>query len=181
MSRSDSLGATANPDPGQMANAFRDALSRLASGVAVASCWEGQTPRGLLVSSLIGLSPEPPRVLFCVAKTATSHRAFLAAESCGLSVLADAQARDARAFARSDQTAQRFTSGGWRLDYPRPPRLADALATFEATIAERRDAGTHTILIAEVSALAVADGAPLLYFRRAFRSLAPAGDLAPPD
>src|SRR4051794_6210300 len=55
-------------DPG----AFKDALARLASGVAIISCWDDGAPRGLLVSSITGLSVDPPRFLFCVRKEASS-------------------------------------------------------------------------------------------------------------
>jgi flavin reductase len=40
------------------------------------------TPRGLLVSSITGLSVDPPRFLFCVRKEASSHDALLAADPC---------------------------------------------------------------------------------------------------
>ena len=77
------------PRPSVDATAFREAMARLASGVAVVACWDGETPRGLLVSSLTALSTQPPRVLFCVGKTASSHAALLAAQDCSLNLLSD--------------------------------------------------------------------------------------------
>ena len=68
--------------------AFKEVLAHLASGVAIISCWDGQTPRGLLVSSIIGLSVEPPRFLFCVRKEAGCHDALRSARECGVAFLA---------------------------------------------------------------------------------------------
>ena len=54
---------------------FKEVLAHLAGGVAIISCWDGDTARGLLVSSITGLSVEPPRFLFCVRKEAACHEA----------------------------------------------------------------------------------------------------------
>jgi len=151
--------------------AFRDGLARLASGVAVAACWSEGRPRGLLVSSLTGLSTEPPRVLFCVRKSSASHDALLAADAISLSILTPDHAAEAERFSRTDLAAERFGQA-WRLRPMEPPALTDALASLSGPVHCRIDAGTHTVLILDVSVTQSRDAAPLIYFGRAFEVLA---------
>jgi flavin reductase len=151
--------------------AFKDGLARLASGVAVAACWSGGQPRGLLVSSLTGLSTEPPRVLFCVRKAASSHDVLLAAEAISLSILTLDHAAEAERFSRSDLASERF-GDAWRLNHVEPPTLNDALVSLSGPIHCRIDAGTHTVFILDVSVSQSRDAAPLIYFARGFEALA---------
>ncbi len=153
------------------AAAFKDGLSRLASGVAVAACWSDGQPRGLLVNSLTGLSTEPPRVLFCVRKAASSHEALLAAEAVSLSILTPDHATEAERFSRSDLAEERF-GPAWRLNPVEPPTLADALVSLSGPIHCRIDAGTHTVFVLDVSVTSSRDAAPLVYFDRGFEVLA---------
>jgi flavin reductase len=151
--------------------AFKNGLARLASGVAVAACWADGQPRGLLVNSLTGLSTEPPRVLFCVRKAASSHDALLAAEAISLSILTPNHAVEAERFSRSDLARDRF-GAAWRLNTVEPPILEDALVTLSGPIHCRIDAGTHTVFILDVSATQSRDASPLVYFDRGFEALA---------
>lgn len=157
--------------PPAEAEAFKTGLARLASGVAVVSCWSGDQPRGLLVSSLTGLSTEPPRVLFCVRKAASAHGALLAASSIGLSILAADDEREALRFSSSDLAHERF-GDGWRTTPQRPPLLKDALVALSGQVHCRIDAGSHTIFILNVTHAEARDGAPLVYFDRRFGQLA---------
>ena len=151
--------------------AFKDGLARLASGVAVAACWADGRPRGLLVNSLTGLSTEPPRVLFCVRKAASSHDALLAAEALSLSILASDHTAEADRFSRSDLADERFGSA-WRLNPVEPPALTDALVSLSGPVHCRIDAGTHTVFILDVSVSDSRPAAPLVYFDRGFEALA---------
>jgi len=152
-------------------DAFRDAMAMLASGVAVVTCWEGETPRGLLVSSITALSTEPPRMLFCVRKAASSHNALFRSRRCAVAILAEPDQREAERFSRTDLTHERFDPALWLLDQAAPPRLKSALIGLEGTISSRIDAGTHTVFILNVAEVQVSPGRPLVYFDRDFRSL----------
>ena len=151
---------------------FRDGLAKLASGVAIVACWADGQPRGLLVSSLTGLSTQPPRILFCVRKAAAAHAALLAAEAVGVSLLDKDDLEEAQRFAAADRARERFGDSGWRLDPTRPPERRDALAAFSGPVRCRLDGGTHTIFILDVARADARDADPLLYFERGFRKLA---------
>ena len=151
--------------------AFRNGLAKLASGVAIVACWADGQPRGLLVSSLTGLSTQPPRILFCVRKAAGAHAALLAAETVSVSLLDEADREEAERFATGDRAAERFGDGRWTLDPRAPPQRQDSLAAFAGPIRSRIDGGTHTVFILDVSQAHARDADPLLYFERAFRRL----------
>ncbi len=158
-------------DPPVDLEAFKDALARLASGVAIISCWDGPTPRGLLVSSITGLSVEPPRFLFCVRKEASSHDVLLAAGACGIAILAAGDEAEALRFASSAQAHERFTDPRWDLTPPGAPRLQAGLTSAACVIDQTIDAGGHTIVLVTATHLTIRPGAPLVAYDRAFHAL----------
>jgi flavin reductase len=159
------LWPPADPD------AFRGGLAKLASGVAVVACWADGKPRGLLVSSLTGLSTEPPRLLFCVRKAAAAHGPLLRAEAIGVSLLHSDDRQEALRFCSSELAAERFAAERWRLDLHAPPIRAEALATFTGPVCSRIDAGSHTVFILDASRVDVRQAEPLVYFERGFRDI----------
>jgi len=151
--------------------AFRNGLAKLASGVAIVACQTPVGPQGLLVSSLTGLSTQPPRLLFCVRKQASAHAALLQAPRVAVSLLDDADRDEAERFAGSDRATERFADQAWRLDRGVPVRRG-ALAAFTGPLHCRIDAGTHTVFILDVAHAEARDADPLVYFERGFRALA---------
>ncbi len=159
-------------DPPIAAGAFKEALAQLASGVAIVSCWDGATPKGLLVSSITGLSVDPPRFLFCVRKEASSHDVLVRAERCGVAILAAHDEAEALRFASSSLSHERFAPEAWRLTDGAPPTYQGGLSTTTCTIDQRIDTGTHTVFIATAAAVTLAPGQPLVAHDRSFQRLA---------
>jgi flavin reductase len=153
---------------------FKAALARLASGVAIISCWDGASPRGLLVSSITGLSVDPPRFLFCVRKEASSHDALLAAGACGVAILSAEDEREALRFASPAQAAERFTDPRWDLARGQAPYLRAGLTSALCTIDTTIDAGGHTIVLTTARHCTTRPGAPLVAFDRALRTVSAA-------
>jgi len=159
-------------DPPIDPEAFKAALARLASGVAIVSCWDGSTPRGLLVSSITGLSVDPPRYLFCVRKEASCHDALARSERCGVAILAEHDQAEALRFSGSSLSDERFAPESWRLTDEAAPSYRGGLSTTAGTIDQRIDAGTHTIFIVTATSLVLAPGQPLVAHDRSFQRLA---------
>lgn len=158
--------------------AFKEALARLASGVAIISCWDGaphaeRSPRGLLVSSISGLSVDPPRFLFCVRKEASSHDVLVRAEHCGVAILAEHDEAEALRFSTSGLGHERFNPGRWRLAADAPPTYRGGLSTTACRIEQRIDTGTHTVFIVAAASVNLSPGLPLVAHDRSFRRLAP--------
>lgn len=167
----EALAIAGHAGPGQ----FKEVLARLAGGVAIVSCWDQGRPQGLLVSSITGLSVEPPRFLFCVRKDASSHDAFLRADRCGVTILSHRDKAEAQTFIQPDLKASRFQSAAWRLMAPAPPIFHGGLSSTACLISTKIDAGSHTILIVTAQSVTMKDGEPLLTFNRNLQSLSPMG------
>ena len=73
------------------AKAFKDALSRFASGVTVVTVEEGGEVLGITVSAFLSVSLDPPLVLVSIDKRARSHEAFGRVGRYAVSVLAAGQ------------------------------------------------------------------------------------------
>jgi flavin reductase len=155
-------------DPG----AFKDALARLASGVAIISCWDGASPRGLLVSSITGLSVDPPRFLFCIRKEASSHDALLAAGACGVAILSARDEEEALRFATPSRASERFADPRWDLALGDAPRLRAGLTSAVCVIDATIDAGGHTIVLVTARHCTTRPGDPLVAFDRALGTVA---------
>lgn len=153
--------------------AFREALSRFASGVTVVITRNGSGAHvGFTASAFSSLSLSPPLVLVCLQKDADSYEAFMQAERFTISILAAGQEGIARRFA---------TKGIDKLDgtpvvaAPESglPRIDGASAWLDCQMHSRPDGGDHRILIGEVLAAGTGGAEPLLHFNRTFGRFQP--------
>ena len=150
---------------------FRQAMARLAGGVAVVACQGADGPAGLLVSSLVTLSVDPARILFCVRKEAAAHRHLARANDVSISVLADHDREEAERFSTRDLAPARFDPARWTLASNAPPALSGALISLRGRREQLIDAGSHSMFIVRVREAASQAHQPLVYFARGFRSL----------
>ena len=153
--------------------AFRHAMGCFATGICIVST---RTPDGLLlgltVNSFSSVSLEPPLVLFCLARSASRFREFLAADHYAVNMLSRAQKEVSQRFAKpgvsewGDLPIEAWETGA--------PILPGALANIECVVENRFDAGDHVIVVGRVVRLRTeAAHDPLLYFQAAYRDLAP--------
>lgn len=150
---------------------FRAAMSRLAAGVVVVTTREADgTPRGFTATSFCSLSLDPPLVLVCLAHTSSSFAAFDDCEEFAVSILGAEHTDVALRFATSG--ADKFPDGEHELTPSLLPVVAGALGRLDCRVHERHRAGDHTILIGRVTDARPAPGEPLLYYDRAFRTVA---------
>lgn len=153
------------------ASDFRQALGRFAAGVTVVTTrlGEGQLA-GITVTAFSSLSLEPPLVLVCLDRRAYLHDKLTVGQPLAVNLLAAEQESLSRLFASREldpfaQVEHALGPGG-------APRLVGALATIEGPVVERIAGGDHTIIVARVEHVTVAEGEPLVYFRGAYRRLA---------
>jgi len=165
----------ASETPGLQVSEFKTALARLAGGLAIVSCWFENAPHGLLVSSITGLSLDPPRYLFCIRREASAHKALVGASVCGVSILSSEDEGEATTFTDVGLRALRFSGPWWRRADPHPPLLDSALTTATCLIDRIIDAGTHSIVLVTAQSWSVRQGEPLLSYNRGLRRLHPQG------
>jgi 3-hydroxy-9,10-secoandrosta-1,3,5(10)-triene-9,17-dione monooxygenase reductase component len=150
---------------------FRHACSRFATGVTIASVLDsGGTPHGLTVNSFASVSLSPPLVLICLGQEVTMIDAFRAAGYFGISVLSETQRELAERFARKGH--DRFGGTRWHAGATGVPLLDDSLAEIECAVTHRFTAGDHEILVGEMLAAHIGEGAPLIYHASRYRELA---------
>src|SRR3954451_21580842 len=83
-----------------VADTFREAMARLAAGVAVVTARrDAGHPCGLVATSVSSFSAAPPSLLVSVAHTSRCHEALSAGDAFGVHVLAADQEPLARVFA----------------------------------------------------------------------------------
>lgn len=150
---------------------LRDALGCFATGVTIVTCLDGRgEPVGLTANSFTSLSLEPPLLLVCVGRTASSAAALTAATHFAVNVLQTGQQPASIRFATRKE--DRFTATPWSPGEYGPPVLLDSLGVFECAAHAVHDGGDHHIVIGRVLRASF-DSAldPLLYFRGRYRRL----------
>jgi flavin reductase ActVB len=144
---------------------FREAMSHLASGVAVVTARRADgEPCGIAATSLVSYSVRPPSLLVCVWHESRCHEALTQAERFGVHLLRSDQVEVAHRFA-DRQAADKFAGSEWRWDED-VPELADALAYLRCRRAENFLRYDHTILIGDLETGRIGPGEPLVYARR---------------
>ncbi len=154
-------------DPLAVARArqFREVLGRFASGVAVVTGADGDTPVGLTCQSFTSVSLDPPLVLFCPARTSRAWPLIWRSGAFCVNVLADDQVEISDVMA--SRGADKFAGLSWHpSEATGSPRLSGAAAYVDCSISAVHEAGDHFVVIGRVQDLAVGDGVHGLTFHR---------------
>jgi 3-hydroxy-9,10-secoandrosta-1,3,5(10)-triene-9,17-dione monooxygenase reductase component len=164
------LPAQSHLAPALEERAFRDALGRFATGVALVTAAPGGEPAGLVVNSLASVSLEPPLISFCPSRRSLTWSRMRRAGRFGVNVLASHHERFVgRA---TPPGADRFADLDWEFTPSGVPVVLDALAALECEIVAEHPAGDHSIVIARVDDVrASANEDALVFFAGRFRSL----------
>jgi flavin reductase len=164
--------ATACPSMTLTANDFRAAMGTFATGVTVITVDQEGEIHGMTANAFTSVSLDPPLVLVCVDHRARTHAHLHARKRFGVNVLSSTQQAISEYYAQSAETHQHPEKVGARFDRTAhgTPVLHGALAYLECRLYSIQPAGDHTIFIAEVEAVELREGEPLLYFRSQYRS-----------
>jgi flavin reductase (DIM6/NTAB) family NADH-FMN oxidoreductase RutF len=144
---------------------FREAMSHLASGVAVVTARRGdERPCGIAATSLVSYSIHPPSLLICVWHESRCHEALAQAERFGVHLLRSDQVAIAQRFANRE-LEDKFGGVDWSWDGD-VPELGPALAYLRCRRTANFERYDHTILIGDLEAGRIDKGEPLVYARR---------------
>lgn len=157
------------------------AFSDFPSGVAALTAMVDGVPAGLVSTSFtVGISFEPPQVLFSVQKTSRTWPVLRRAERIGVSVLA--RGHEDACLQLASRSRDRFA--GLEVSEGEGGALfvGGSSLRLECRIHAEHDSGDHILVVLDVERLdATADAEPLVYHRRGFRELltaAPQRDIA---
>lgn len=169
------MAEAADPNTGaeRTRRAIRDALGTFLTGVTVVTTVDemGQ-PRGITANSFTSVSLDPPLVLVCVDRAASSYQAFIQANGYAVNILGQDHRDVAQVFAtkRPDKfTAIRtFTSNLGN------PILHASIAWLDCRTTDVHTIGDHAVLIGHVRDFGGEGGQPLGFHQGRFVSFSPA-------
>lgn len=145
---------------------FGDLMAELPAGVAVVTVKDGDTPKGLVVTSLTAYTADPPSVLVSVAHTSRCYDSLVAASHFGVHVLQAGQDDVAGTFA--SKSDDKFAGIDWDWDGD-VPKINGALAYLRCETSKAFHHLDHTVLIGTIGDVHRDEEAePMLYLRRRF-------------
>ncbi len=151
------------------ADKFRRMLGNWATGVTVITSTDPDgTPAGFACNSFTSVSLDPPLVLFCIKREASSLPAIQESKQFRVNVLEKSQRSLCRQFTAKD--TDRFAGVPWH-EASAGPALDEAVATIGADVVAMHDGGDHLVVVGRVIDFDVrADGGPLVFFRGQYGS-----------
>lgn len=152
--------------------AIKTAFAQFPSGVAAFSAMVDFTPEALVASSFtVGVSLEPPLVMFAVQNSSTTWPKLRQANRLGVSVLAEGQ--EAACLQLSSKNRDRFAGIATSVSDSGAVLIDGAVLGFECEIVSETPAGDHAIVVLEVKATTInRESSPLIYHGASFRQLA---------
>jgi flavin reductase (DIM6/NTAB) family NADH-FMN oxidoreductase RutF len=151
---------------------FVEAMSALASGVAIVTCRTGDRPWGMTITSFVSVSADPPTVLVSLGVETPGARAIAATRRFGVSILAEEQVVVARYGSVKGATKFLEPFTGSAAEESGSPVVDGALAHLDCEVVDDVRVADHTVFFGRVrAARALHPGNPLVYMRRDYRTL----------
>lgn len=134
---------------------FREAMRRLAASVMIVTSRDNEGhPHGMVASSVIPVSMDPPSMLVAVNRDAGLHPVLMASRRFCVNLLSDQQHHLLAPFSQTPLRAQRFRSAdwcdAWSSDSEQLPWLPAAPAVIDCDVELTTDYGTHTLFVGRV-------------------------------
>lgn len=158
------------PDP----SAYRLAMRHFAGNVSVITVGTGQRRSGLVATSTVSLSMDPPLMLVCVNRSSSSWPLFEEFGHFGVNSLAPHHQPIAERFTGQGgiKGTDRFALGQWRNGPTGAPLLIGASVALDCEIEDMIEKSTHSILIGRVRSIEIEDqSGALVYWRGGFRPI----------
>lgn len=152
--------------------AIRDALGTFLTGVTVVTTVDSSgLPRGITANSFTSVSLDPPLVLVCVDRGASSYEVFTTAAAFAVNILGQDHQHVAEVFAtkRPDKftSVETFTAGLGN------PVIRSSIAWLDCRTTDVHTIGDHAVLIGEVQSYGGEGGQPLGFHQGRFVSFNP--------
>jgi flavin reductase (DIM6/NTAB) family NADH-FMN oxidoreductase RutF len=143
---------------------FRDAMGQLAGGVCVVTVGAHEDRTGITATSVTSLYADPPTLIVCVNRDASSYQALTRFGVFAINVLAADQREVAERFGAGSalKGSQRYQGGSWLVLPSGVYCLADAAAVIECEVNERIERHTHAIVLGRVRYVSVGAGSGAL-------------------
>lgn len=135
--------------------AFRTAMRAFVGNCSVITVGEAEARSGLVVTSAISLSAEPPLLLACINRSSSSWPLLAHHGRFGWSSLGAGHQHVAEKFSGFGgvKGAARYEGADWRVTQAGTWLLSDAPVAFDCVVEDMIDRATHSIVIGRVEAL----------------------------
>lgn len=151
---------------------FKAALATWCSGVSIVTTkGEDGLMYGLTVSSLTSVSLDPPLILVCIDNGNRFPSMVANSKRFAVSILDVEQEEASNHFASRGREPSEAFAVPHALTPNDQPVIADSMAWLCCELHDAVVAGDHTIVIGRVVATHAREAAPLLYYRRAYRTV----------
>ncbi len=151
---------------------LKNAFARWATGVTIVTARAGEQVRGMTVSAFTEVSLDPPLVLVCIARAASTRPILERSGAFAVNVLARGQEALAQRFASDAAEDRRFEDLRCERGATGAPLIAGSLASLDCRLAATHEAGDHIVYVGAVVGLQLGEGDPLLFYDRGYGGLA---------
>ncbi|MGW4530153.1 flavin reductase family protein [Nocardia sp. NPDC004340] len=149
---------------------LRKTFAHFPSGVVALCARLGGTPHGLVASTFVPVSLDPPLVSVCIQYSSETWPRLEQASRLGLSLLSSDQESAARGL--SSKRGDRFRDVELRGGNGNAAFVAGATAWLETSVYEQVPAGDHAVVLLRVHRVSVSpESEPLVFHRSDFRAL----------
>ncbi|MCG2622510.1 flavin reductase family protein [Arthrobacter sp. I2-34] len=184
MSMSTKDAATNARAAGAPRDEFIAAMGRVATGVTVVSTGGPAGRFAQTVSAMCSVSADPRLVLVCINARSPINAAIREHGVFNVNVLGKQHDHVADTFAGRPWPGKErwdFSCGEW-VDAPSgSPRIRDAVASFDCTVHETVEAGTHLVYIGRVTSVDSHEAEPLIYSAQTYAKPEPIEPSVFPD
>jgi flavin reductase len=153
---------------------YREAMSRLGAAVNIITTAGPDGDAGFTASAVCSVTDDPPTLLVCMNRASKSNYAFQASKILCVNVLAHEHQELSAPFASVGELpmAERFARATWLRLATGSPVLETAAASFDCTIDQIQEVGTHSVFFCGVKAIHLGPAtAGLIYHGRAYHKI----------
>ncbi len=164
--------------PAVQGDELREAMRLFASGVTIVTAEQDGVQYGITVSSFASVSLEPPTVMVCIYNQSSIAGTIIESEHFAVHILGEEQEILSNLFASSIPGEEKYEGLVISQGTSGAPLLDDALAVLDCVLTQTLAVGTHTVMFGRVvhAVTRPDNGWPLLYYNRAYRTLAHSED-----
>ena len=159
---------------------FKLGMRLLAGAVNLITSVHGGRRYGMTATAVCSVTADPPTVLVCINKLATTHGIVAKSRLFCVNVLRADDWELSTTFSGAASGEGRFKSRDWTRLATGAPVLMDALVSFDCRVVKKVTHGTHGIFLGQVEQVLVGKpGKPLLYSEGQYAKLASRGEALP--
>jgi flavin reductase (DIM6/NTAB) family NADH-FMN oxidoreductase RutF len=155
------------------AGQFKIGMRTLAGAVNIITSMHSGHRYGMTATAVCSATAEPPTVLVCINKLASTHGAVSKSKVFCVNVLRTENWELSTVFSGGQTGDARFKNGNWVKLATGSPVLVDALVSFDCRVVKTLTHGSHTIFLGQVEQILIGQkGKPLLYSDGQYAKLA---------